>query len=157
VPSSILEKSVSWCLDIVLPIDITTSCFTKSYSVYMKGTGSVLLEGKEEEDEVCKEKSILSNSNVSKSNFIETVFREDPSTREFNGDWKKKLGNGKLRYFSPLELSRIFGFLPSLGNNCIKSSSIISSTLSISSSNQYSFNFPTTISNRKCYELLGNR
>lgn len=142
----------------MLPQDITTSCFTKSYSVYIKGTGSVLLEGKEKEVDTCNDKYISSNFNiVSKSNYIETVFREDPSTREFDSEWKKKLGNGKLRYFSPVELSRIFGFLPSLGTNYSKSSSLICSRLSKSSSNQYSFNFPTTISNRKCYELLGNR
>ena len=38
-----LNKKSSWCLDIVHPDNYVTSCFTKSYSRYSKGTGSVLL------------------------------------------------------------------------------------------------------------------
>ena len=43
VPEKSLEKNASWCLDIATKNDKYTSCFTKSYSKYFKGTGSVLL------------------------------------------------------------------------------------------------------------------
>jgi hypothetical protein len=43
VPDRFIAKSSSWCFDIRTASDTTTACFTKSYSRYIKGTGSVLL------------------------------------------------------------------------------------------------------------------
>lgn len=41
---NMLSKSASWCLDIVTASSNTTSCFTKSYSRFFRGTGSVLFD-----------------------------------------------------------------------------------------------------------------
>lgn len=38
-----LQKSASWCLDIVVAEDTSSACFTKAYSRFMRGSGSVLL------------------------------------------------------------------------------------------------------------------
>ena len=43
ISDEILNKNSSWCFDIVHPDAYVTSCFTKSYSRYSKGTGSILL------------------------------------------------------------------------------------------------------------------
>ena len=43
VPQKLLEKNASWCMDIVSINDKYSSCFTKSYSKYFKGTGSILI------------------------------------------------------------------------------------------------------------------
>ena len=43
VPENLLEKNASWCMDLVKENDKYSACFTKSYSKYFKGTGSVLL------------------------------------------------------------------------------------------------------------------
>jgi tRNA (cytosine38-C5)-methyltransferase len=53
VPGKLLEKNSSWCFDIRSKEDTASSCFTKSYSRYIKGTGSVLLyESAESESEL---------------------------------------------------------------------------------------------------------
>ena len=53
-----------------------------------------------------------------------------PSARSFDGTWSKGLA-GKLRFFSPVELLRLFGF-PS------------------------HFHLPESLSRKKQYELIGN-
>jgi hypothetical protein len=63
-----------------------------------------------------------------------TTFRQAPEERTFNTDWKNKLEGKRLRYFSTTELARLFGFHVEDGKPF----------------------FPSGISNRKGYELLGN-
>lgn len=38
-----IDRSAGWCFDIRTPRSRSSACFTKSYSRYIKGTGSVLL------------------------------------------------------------------------------------------------------------------
>lgn len=143
VPESILQKSSSWCFDIVSIRECDknkyrniTSCYTKAYSRYIKGTGSVLLvDGTDTIDMVQALKpdgNHVDTSNNNESNI--SINMNDPEHRVFNEDWQLKLkaSGGKLRYFSPTELLRLFGF-------------------------PKQFNFPMDkVKRKQCYELIGN-
>lgn len=211
-----LEKNASWCLDIVSPDDKCTSCFTKSYSKYFKGTGSVLLipdpflsreksfeksnnadgivdasipktDDKMEHSEsnscsvssnilpldsaISSQKTIgnrtpefssVIDSLLASQNATSADFRELPETRTFDSNWKEKLKGNKLRFFSPTELLRLFGFIPlKQSRKHLKRSSI---DLEINSTSDFVENvlvdelpfFPPNMTNRKCYELIGN-
>ena len=50
VPLAIMQKSSSWCFDIVSPDSVHSACFTKAYGRYVKGTGSVIMVGMEDGD-----------------------------------------------------------------------------------------------------------
>jgi hypothetical protein len=183
IPFITLEKTSSWCFDIVTEDDTSTSCFTRSYSRYAKGTGSVLLippEGDSasiyEDDHDVKKPRTQPQSHTqspevklslcddfSKKSEYHRVYdelesqeptvvegdkrnespsptshaiipRSDPETRQFDENWKHKLlrRGYRLRYFSPTELLRLFGF------------------------NTNRFSFPVTLSHRKAFELIGN-
>jgi site-specific DNA-cytosine methylase len=222
VPAKSLEKNASWCLDIVTPNDTHTSCFTKSYSKYFKGTGSVLLipdpypvidqneatisiesssssssstmqessndvavsnisnnaqaaaaaavvvvvvagvEGVSQADS----SNILVRSDLAANGAASSDFRESPETRTFDLNWKDKLNGNKLRFFSPDELLRLFGFLPlkNTRNNLKRSTADFeensdvpreSSVESIIQLSKSSF-FPENIANVKCYQMIGN-
>lgn len=218
-----LEKNASWCLDIVSPTDTYTSCFTKSYSKYFKGTGSVLLipdpylsvEQNSSDFQVSKDafvptvngvqfsgsENMISSGSVSveklpiagpvpvldqgisasecasptiqihppvtQINATSADFREMPETRTFDSNWKQKLKGNKLRFFSPVELLRLFGFLPlqqsrknlKRSNLDCEDSNCTSTVSSLFVENdlvdEKTF-FPSNITNRKCYELIGN-
>ncbi|KAM3571028.1 hypothetical protein VYU27_006914 [Nannochloropsis oceanica] len=116
VPPSLLAKPSAWCFDIVSPTSRRSSCFTKSYFKFIRGTGSILYDktrGKKGEEE-------------------EEILIQDPSKRRFEEDmgWQSRFA-GALRYFTPMEVARLMHF-PS------------------------SFAFPAHVSDKKCYELLGN-
>lgn len=114
VPADLLDKSAAWCFDIVTPGDIRSSCFTKAYTKFIRGAGSVLATG------------TVGGSEEP------VLFLEAPEERSFDADWQSKLQGRRLRYFAPLELTHMFGF-PSP-----------------------EFSFPPQLSNRKCFELIGN-
>jgi site-specific DNA-cytosine methylase len=214
-----LEKNASWCLDIVSPMDNYTSCFTKSYSKYFKGTGSVLLipdpylsveipkncqvsvdaavsvdeeikfsgsEDKiysgvstntihvdtttasfihEQEKSTSEEVPSSIHAPAESKNATSADFRELPETRTFDSNWKEKLKGNKLRFFSPTELLRLFGFLPLeqprknlKRSNLDFENSFRNETSILVESDLYDNNpfFPSNITNRKCYELIGN-
>jgi site-specific DNA-cytosine methylase len=209
-----LEKNASWCLDIVSPMDSYTSCFTKSYSKYFKGTGSVLLipdpylsskistnsqlstdavvpsgVGSESENKMSLrvssdvppvdttiappafEQRNYTSEGASAStthppaaskSATSADFREMPEMRTFDPNWKEKLKGNKLRFFSPPELLRLFGFLPlqQSRKNLKRSNMDCASdetTVDVESNllDEKPF-FPSNVTNRKCYELIGN-
>jgi tRNA (cytosine38-C5)-methyltransferase len=121
-----LHTPSSWCLDIRTEFSNYTSCYTKSYSRYIKGTGSVLLfstGGDSIEENLCQQ--VLEEREASERQF-------DPSWWEkLQSMFKEKGFHVKLRYFTPVELLRVFGFPPD-------------------------FQFPSNISIKKQYELIGN-
>ena len=212
-----LEKNASWCLDIVSPMDNYTSCFTKSYSKYFKGTGSVLLipdpylsveissncqvsvdAAAEESKFSGSEDKIYSGVSTNTIHVDTTIassiheqgkstseditassphapaesknatsadFRELPETRTFDSNWKEKLKGNKLRFFSPTELLRLFGFirLEQPRKNLKRSNldfenSFRNETSILVECDLYDNKpfFPSNITNRKCYELIGN-
>lgn len=224
VTAKSLEKNASWCLDIVTPNDTHTSCFTKSYSKYFKGTGSVLLIPDpyplidQKEATISIESSPSSSSSSSSStmqesgndvavasisNNAQTVataasvggagaegvsqadtsnilvrsdlaangaassdFRESPETRTFDINWKDKLNGNKLRFFSPDELLRLFGFLPlkNTRNNLKRSTADFEENSEVPKEcsaddiiqlSKSSF-FPENIANVNCYQMIGN-
>lgn len=106
----ILQKRVL-VLDIVYPKSTKTMCFTKAYTHYAEGTGSVFCPYK---------KNVLTDTF--------TVISTMPITSIDRLEELKKL---QLRYFTPLEVTRLMSF-PSR------------------------FLFPSSITNRQRYRLLGN-
>ena len=148
-------KSSGWCFDIRSPRSKTTSCFTKSCARYIKGTGSVLLvlpgsvyasssvvaiESAGAVTESCEESSdSTADTDVHQQH-------NTPGERQYQQDWWQDLltlhhlpptaytgtsESVRLRFFSPKELTRLFGF-------------------------PEEFRFPSTVSVRKQYELIGN-
>ena len=65
VSESILEKTASWCLDIVRCTDHATACFTKSYGRYLKGTGSVLLVEKTKSSQISHSATVSNEADLS--------------------------------------------------------------------------------------------
>lgn len=108
VPEKVLQSSAAWCFDIVTPKDQRSSCFTSSYGKYNRGTGSILYNVTTDEYKLMP-----------------------PEEREFQEDWAKNLDVSKVRYFSGMELARLFGF-----------------------SNHFSF--PPTCTVKQRWKLLGN-
>lgn len=152
-------------MDIVNRESTTSACFTKAYSRYMKGTGSILIERQEpcaaaavdasdsttltadeglagskrcfsEHSSSSQDAGVASTATDPSAVENSAVWRDggflsDPSQRKFETDWKSKYVGYRFRYFSPRELLNLFGF-------------------------PNEFTFPPTLTNRKCYELIGN-
>lgn len=122
-----------------------SACFTKSYGRYIKGTGSVLAIKMDtttgnhsnsvessygnstatifDSEELCGKRKLecvdSSNNDISNRIAVEEIGLE------------KFLLTHSLRYFSPSELLKLFGF-------------------------PHSFTFPANVPRRKQYELIGN-
>jgi site-specific DNA-cytosine methylase len=83
------------------------------------------------------------HSHPNEANELLSLLSTDPSTREYDLNWTQELRRkGKrLRYFTPNELLRLFGFNPPLSKplKC-----------------PHFFVFPEEIALRKQYELIGN-
>ncbi|CAJ1892457.1 unnamed protein product [Cylindrotheca closterium] len=88
IPEKLLNSDAAWCFDIVSPNNRRSSCFTHSYGGYVRGTGSILYNCADSEG-----KKLIK-----------------PEEREFQKDWMKDFDKTKLRYFSGMELARLFGF-----------------------------------------------
>ena len=163
-----LSKKSSWCFDIVHPDHYRTSCFTKSYSRYSKGTGSVLLvdEISHNDDSrnmvsdprqaqiVCKRKQTAVNGDESNDDSsLLGELSKTPEERSFRTDWVNLLKNAKksLRYFSSSELLSLFAF-----NEPTEHSATTDALSKLDYAHKQSFEFPMEISRRKQYELLGN-
>ena len=93
VPDKLLERNASWCFDIVTANSQRSACFTSGYGKFVKGTGSVLYTGDDQQP----------------VNF--TLQR--PEDRKFEADWAQNLTSGSLRYLSGLEIARLMGFASS--------------------------------------------
>ncbi len=87
VPKSILEKKAAFCFDIVSAESTQCLCFTRAYTKFIDGTGSVLMTHVPE-DCAMDEKS-------------RPILRDMESMTELYG---------KLRYFCPTEAARLNGF-----------------------------------------------
>ena len=159
IPFSTLTKPSSWCFDIVSPHDKHTACFTKAYSRYAKGTGSVLTtsewaatDGETKvatnagEDCQRAKRQRIDDSNfgtVQVSNHqidsdkagtanVSSLDQNEEKKGEKNCLTEDQINSLRLRYFTPSELLRLFGFPNS------------------------KFDFPSNLSTRKSYELIGN-
>lgn len=87
LPEKVLSK-YAWVLDICYPEDKRSTCFTKAYTHYANGTGSVL-------------------SNIPKSTVEDTYQQCEGLSCE---EKLEKLKTLKLRYFTPREVSRLMCF-----------------------------------------------
>ena len=227
ISETILEKKSSWCMDIVTENDISTSCFTKSYSKFFKGTGSVLVfddsydvqdtelhlsydakndakfssyTNNEEKKITANNSNILDETIVGKV-VVADIFLENqnnvdssnhstiPEVRMFDGDWSQKLNGRKLRFFSPTELLRLFGFIDIKNSNNLTATMTEINEMEMNLSNDdkpvvsgssgkvgngkekeddgvinntnskknvVTKLFPSSLSRKKCYELIGN-
>ena len=132
LPHAFLVKSASQCLDIVTEESLTTSCFTKSYARFVRGTGSVLRVRPAHyakslvEDLRCPPEAEDRDGEGSASSAVSRGMNltgcDDPVP-----------AMGTLRFFSPRELLRLFGFPES-----------------------NAFGFPAEITRKQCYALIGN-
>ena len=86
IPESLLSKRAAMCFDVVAPRSMQCLCFTRAYTKYVNGTGSVLLESEE-----------LAES------------FDEMDRPKFSLDSMTEL-SGSLRYFCPIEAARLNGF-----------------------------------------------
>ena len=169
-----LERPSSWCADLVCPSSRRSGCFTKSYGSFLKGTGSlVVMEGDHDSvrpeelmggssntlDEMVQEACVpntsaggstgasgrpskrakvnnrgmqsCSQANIESMIVARSVEDSRPANEQEEPPWFEKFGSDRIRYFTPTEIASLLGF-PS------------------------SFIFPSRISRKKRYALLGN-
>lgn len=145
VPDRVLSSSSGWCLDLRTPASDYTACFTKSYSRFARGTGSVLVEldgdaGVVSADDTQQLEAYLVRPRTSTATTAAAVADStaEPAATpsEDRALWWERLQRGAprpltIRYFTPQELLRLFGF-------------------------PKSFHFPAGLNKSKCYELIGN-
>jgi tRNA (cytosine38-C5)-methyltransferase len=123
------------CVDIVLRDSAHTTCFTKAYSQYAKGTGSVLasacdgaddanalLGWTEEQYSLYCAKDVYGDGHAAGSGSLEVPRADIDRLRAL-----------RLRYFSPREVANLMGFPPAPA-----------------------FQFPESITTKQRYKLLGN-
>ena len=87
VPERVLVKRAAMCFDVVAPRSFQCLCFTRSYRKFINGTGSVLLDGLEDD----------------------VTHWDDMKRPQFEIESMESLA-GRLRYFCPLEAARLNGF-----------------------------------------------
>lgn len=113
VPPTVLQRPSAWCFDVVTANEKRTSCFTSGYGKYIKGTGSILLSLRATSDSVNQENG--TNVDQTSESHINPFALVPPEERQYDPDWAVRLSNnngngGSLRYFSGIELTRLFGF-----------------------------------------------
>lgn len=119
VPEKLIRSNSSWCFDIVTPKDARSACFTSSYGRFIRGTGSVIYTG---------------------SNQFEQLKLLPPEERRFDSEWSQGLDLvGNLRYFSGVEIGRLFGF-----------------PMDATVDGRSTFQFPPDCTERQQWKLLGN-
>jgi len=89
ISERVLEKKSAFCFDIVSHKSTQCLCFTRAYTKFIDGTGSVLYEPGDDQKDVCE----WDEKNRPK-------FSIESMTRLY----------GKLRYFCPIEAARLNGF-----------------------------------------------
>jgi len=134
VHATLLQKKASWCFDIVKSTDKRSSCFTRSYGRFVRGTGSILYIGEKKKTKVENLLQLLS-----------------PQKRTFDKLWHQGLNiNKNLRYFSGIEIARLMGF--PVVTFKIKEQD----NLCIFDNRKINFTFPFYCTVRQQWKLLGN-
>jgi len=213
-----VRKDSAWCLDIVQATDAATACFTKSYSRFAKGTGSVIMERNTSSSSSSSSISTGTSGSssttlgpdlgdrgaVSSTGSTGAALRSDPAMRRFDGEWRERLGlvsplvsqvqvqaqtqvpvpppasasvsapasapalasasapapapANCLRYFSPEELLRLFGFNPPHTPGYYAPGSVPTQAAREEERARDGFFFGSQdlVGRRKRYELLGN-
>lgn len=145
VPDRVLSSSSGWCLDLRTPASDYSACFTKSYSRFARGTGSVLVEvdagvGAVSDGDTEQLEAYLVRPRPSTTSAAVSSTEPQPepaaASSEDRALWWERLQRGAprpltIRYFTPQELLRLFGF-------------------------PKSFHFPAGLNKSKSYELIGN-
>jgi tRNA (cytosine38-C5)-methyltransferase len=127
VPEKLIHSDSSWCFDIVTEKDSRSACFTSSYGRFIRGTGSIIYTGSKQ---------------------FETLKLLPPEERTFDSNWSQGLDLvGNLRYFSGIEIGRLFGF---------PVDSSVDRSMSTGEKIATSFQFPPDCTERQQWKLLGN-
>mmetsp|Transcript_8014 Transcript_8014/g.22270 ORF Transcript_8014/g.22270 Transcript_8014/m.22270 type:complete len:178 (+) Transcript_8014:3-536(+) len=119
VPDKVLQRTAAWCFDIVTPRQSRSSCFTSSYGRLVRGTGSILYMGATKNDGNDNDTAVAAQDNAKeaeKSSIADDSKRDAwqlvaPEDRHFDSNaWMKEVDASQLRYFSGMEMARLFGF-----------------------------------------------
>ena len=174
IPSKVLDRTAAWCFDIVTPTCRRSSCFTSSYGKFVRGTGSILYlprigtdnnnnKAKQEiapdaRPSLCGKGDVLSSCSAHAG----PPRLVAPHERVFdNNEWLSHLEapDQELRYFTGIELARLFGFLdPRMetvdfkDSSCDQDSSMSTTAPSVSPH----FTFPSTCTMKQQWKLMGN-
>uniref|UniRef100_A0A336LUK9 tRNA (cytosine(38)-C(5))-methyltransferase n=1 Tax=Culicoides sonorensis TaxID=179676 RepID=A0A336LUK9_CULSO len=127
LPAKILSSRYK-VFAISTPDSMNSMCFTKAYTHYLEGTGSIFTSI--DENEVEKVFDLLLNRGV-ESKPGNKKLKSDLELEETSEDPLKLLKPLKLRYFTPKEVSRLMKF-------------------------PESFSFPEGVTRKQKYRLLGN-
>lgn len=148
IPKNVWSSSSAWCFDVVTKLHHRSACFTHSYGKFIRGTGSIMytgpLETKSDADDIYN-----NNKKPDKTAEFLAATRFDleaPEKRIFDADWSSGIDwDRHMRYLSGNEIARLLGFpvgmSPSknhLGESFRK------------------FSFPSTVSVKQQWKLLGN-
>ena len=134
IPEKVWSSSSAWCFDVVTSLHHRSACFTHSYGSFVRGTGSILYTG-----------PLETESNDSTAFLASTRFDlEAPEARSFDADWSKDIDwENDMRYLSGTEIARLMGFPVSDADDGIDKSF-------------REFSFPSTITVKQQWKLLGN-
>lgn len=162
VPPKLLQKTASWCFDIVTPSDCRSSCFTHSYGRFIRGTGSTLYMIPFSSDKKDKDTNTTINNNNNTNNSVKLFELQEPSQRQFDKDWNDGLDlENQLRFFSGTELARLMGFpVPNKFFPLPSSSTETGDATEAQESNDKQhgncFEFPPDATPQQQWKLLGN-
>ena len=110
IPPSLWERNAAWCFDIVSPTSRRSACFTSGYGRFVRGTGSILYTG----SVVGHAGGVTSTSTNDQKDTTATpatfLTLLPPEERVFSPDWAQGIQRTDVRYFSGMELARLFGF-----------------------------------------------
>jgi len=151
IPEKVWSSSSAWCFDVVTPLHHRSACFTHSYAKFVRGTGSILYTGPMSNDS-----DEIGNTNRKRDRegkfLVATRFDlEAPEARTFDADWSNDIDwKNDMRYFSGTEIARLMGFpvsKPAVRNRAAHDG--IDTAFR-------KFSFPSTISVKQQWKLLGN-
>ena len=112
-----MSKDAAWCFDIVEGRHARTACFTRSYSRFVRGTGSILfvpkISGASSTDtthdaaatDATDAKEDAQDVAAAGNRYVGPDALRSPELRSFGDDWKARVhAGGVLRYFTPREV-----------------------------------------------------
>ncbi|CAD7948544.1 unnamed protein product [Amoebophrya sp. A25] len=166
IPDTTLEKRSSTTLDVVFPQCQHSMCVTKAYGRFFCGTGSVLAHKGEPRTSAAKRdlysEVYLSNSKEGSCDVdvhadVEERHIEQQQHTYMRGPW-----SGRLRFFHPLEVFALMGFVISSTTSAATSAATAGAVDEEEDSNSISkvlcrnFSLPPSITRRQAWALAGN-
>lgn len=155
-------KSSGWCFDIRSAHSQTTSCFTKSYSRYIKGTGSVLLVLPDSYNSSASNMAIESTT-TDTAVVAEAETNDDEEEHEITEEHRLEVNNtpGERQYqqdwWQELLVNHNLPPAPYTGApDSVRLRFLSPRELTLLFGFPEGFTFPPSVPLRKQYELIGN-